>query len=648
MDTDTGCELLLRIDPFSRLVPEDIKSVAHRLEMVSFEPGRFVFRQDDPSQDALLVIVSGLVELLVTSERGEEAIVGYRKSGEFFGETVVLSGQSYPGSARAKEPLTCIRVGRDVVEELIRTHPDFSEFFTTLLAERMRRLYETIQSEQNDLFVGKHELPLFNKRVGEIMAHPVNCCRMTDQVSDVSLDMAHKGVGSSVVVNNTGRPVGILSRKNIVYHLVARQSHPVGDCRASQVMNDNFETIAPEAFVGQALAILTRQRQKYLLVIRDEKPAGMLTAKDFIKSRNMGNLTLLQDIRSHRTLDELAGVSGEVDGVLNALLIEGAGTSDTLEVMSGLLERLTRAVIRISEKQMADKGLGPPPVAYCWINMGSAARHEQTLRTDQDNGIIYADPDPKEHRAPGQIKAWFQTFADMVVQGLARCGFELCTGDVMASNPLWCRSVSQWKACINQWGGSFDPEDTRNMTIFLDFRPVWGNQSLADEVRETVFKILSQAEVSNHMLTRDDVTHEKPIGFMGHIRTEKSGPNKDQLNLKTHGLVHLINGIRIYAVNQEIKEVSTLGRLEALTRQGTFDKDTAEILRTGFETLMMFRIRTNVEKLAAGEVPDNYVHPGSMSRKQRELLKDALLAVGHMQKMITRDFNRAWIGFFSG
>jgi CBS domain-containing protein len=646
-DVDDIYACLSRVDPFSRIDTRALKEISRQVEIAHFPANRFVFRQGDPSLECLLIIVAGMVELLVTSDNGTESVVGYRKAGDFFSETVVLSGQNYTGSARSTEPLDCIRVDRALLEDLIHTHPEFSKFFSTLLAERMRLLYESIRTEKSEVFTRTCELPLFAKKVGEIMSRPVNTCNINDQVSDVSQKMAAAGTGSAVVLDAKDRPIGILTEKNIVHHLVARGSYPVENCRAGQIMTTDFDTLPPEAFMGQALATLTRQQVKYLLVIQDGKLAGILTAMDLIKSRNIGNLILLEDIRSHSTIQSLAKISHEVDGVLNALLMEGAATRDILEIMSGLLDRLTRAVIRIAEKEMEAHGLGPPPMEYCWINMGSAARHEQTLRTDQDNGIIYADPDDPAPETQKKIQAYFQTLGGIIVDGLNECGFALCKGNVMASNPQWCRSVSQWKKNITRWGGSFDPEDTRKLTICLDFRPLWGNHALADILWETIFGVLEKAEVTNHMLTHDDLQREKPIGLLGKIRTEKSGPHKDAFNLKTNGLVHLVNGMRIYAVNHRIKEASTLGRLERLTEKQVFSEDTAELLKTGFETLMMFKIRINAEKLNSGEVPDNYIRPAELTRKQRELIKDSLLAVMQMQKTIHGDFNSAWLNFFS-
>jgi len=647
MDDSAIIHFLSKVSPFSLLDEDVLNDIAHRIHIQKIPIDQFVFRQGDPSLACLFIIVEGLVELLVTSEHGVESAVGYRKPGDFFSETVVLSGQRYPGSARAKEPLVCIRIEKGLLEELIRTHPEFSAFFSTLLAERMRLLYESIRAEQSEFSPGSCTLPLFNQKVGEIMSHPVNSCKLNDQVTEVTRIMTDKGKSSAVVLGEDGRPVGILTEKDIVYHLVTRRSYPVEACRAQQIMSKDVETLPPEAFVGQALVALTRQKQKFVLVVKDDEVTGILSTTDIIKSRNTGNLRLLQDVRSHKDIKSLAKTSREVDGVLNALIMEGAKTEEIMEIMSGVLTRLTRAVIRLSEKQMMERGLGPPPVDYCWINMGSAARHEQTMRTDQDNGIIFADSDSSHPDGLKDVASYLQTLAGLVVEGLKDCGFALCEGTVMANNPIWCRSVGQWKECIEKWADASDPEDIRAMTIFLDFRPVWGNQALAESVWETVFRVLDQTQAATQLLTNDDLNREKPIGLLGNIRTEKNGPYKDQFNLKTHGLVHLINGMRIYAISHGIRETSTLGRLKQLAAKGVFSKDTADLLQTGFETLMMFRIQTNAEKLAAGRTPDNYIRPSTMSRKQRNLLKDSLLAVVQMQKMISSDFSSAWSNFFS-
>ncbi|MEA1968383.1 MAG: DUF294 nucleotidyltransferase-like domain-containing protein [Thermodesulfobacteriota bacterium] len=636
--------VLQEIEPFSMLDIKVIESISARVSVEEFKNGNYVFKQGDPSLDTLFIIAAGLAEIIVTNERGVESVVGLRKQGDFFSETVVLSRQNYPAAARAKDGLVCILLAREDLEDLIHNYSEFSGYFNVILAERMRILYEKILAEQNFVLSGGFELPLFNKRVSEVMSGSVVVCRTDDQVASAAQKMAAKGISSAVVVDSHNIPRGIVTEKDFVYNLITRQRYPVNNCTVEQVMNHDLVEIAPDAFIGQALVALTRSKTKYLLVMERGQLVGILTAVDLIKSRDMGGLILLQDIESRKTMKGLVRLSGETDGVLNALLTEGAKVPVILEVMSELNERLTRAVIRVAEKEMEEQGLGAPPVDYCWINMGSDARHEQTIRTDQDNAMIYDDPEKENLK---DVDFYFKTLAEIIVTCLNDCGFALCPGNVMATNPKWRRPVSSWLASVEKWADSFDPDDARLMTILLDFRPVWGNYALADILWNKIFDQFNNPEKINHMLTNDELKYDTPIKLLGRIRTEQKGPHKDQVNLKTSGLVHLVNGLRIFAINNNIKEPSTLGRLEKLVEIGAISKKDGNLFKTGFETLTIFKIRENFKKIKQNQEPDNYISPALLEKSERTLLKDALSAVPQMQKLIFNGFSAVWLNFSS-
>ncbi|MCP3951826.1 MAG: hypothetical protein GY697_06345 [Desulfobacterales bacterium] len=280
---------------------------------------------------------------------------------------------------------------------------------------------------------------------------------------------------------------------------------------------------------------------------------------------------------------------------------------------------------------------------YCWINMGSAARHEQTLRTDQDNALIFEDPSPDK---AAEVCHYFEKLAGLVVEGLIHCGFKACPGGVMASNPLWRRSLGEWITALDGWVDSRDPEATRVLSILLDFRPVWGDRRLADQLQRTIFKAFQASINTSHLLARDDRTFAVPISFLGTIVTEKSGPHRHMLNLKTGGLVHMINSFRILAVKHAVREPATLDRIRQLTDQKALTADDADFYRSAFETLLMFKTRENVVKFKAGQAADDYITPGKLRKRERMLLKDALAGVAQLQKMINREFNIFWMNFF--
>ncbi len=631
--------VFMKTDPFELLPDEKLEELSRRAEVKTYPEGTYIFRQDNPSLDVLFVIASGLAEITVTNERGVESVVGVRRPYDFFGETVVLSRQRYPGSVRAREALVCCLVKRTDLEALIYNNRDFSGFFNALLAERMRLLYTEIVAEQSYETYASVPSPRFHQRVSEVMSRPVITCQTSDPVVQAARKMAEKGISALLVLGPDHAPRGILTEKAITHRLVAERRFPIESCRVEQIMNSNLAQIPPQAFLGQGLATMMREGTKYLIVTEREAVMGILTLFDLIKTPETGSLLLAQEIESRQRIEDLAKIGRQVDPLLSSLLAERASVREILEIMSEIHERMTRAVIRLSEERMK-REVGPPPTDYCWINMGSAARHEQTLRTDQDNAIIYEDP-PEEEEASAD--GYFEQLAEYAVEGLFACGFAKCRGDVMATNPKWRRSLSAWVEAIQTWTRSYDPEDTRNLTILLDFRPVWGNMTLATRFWEEIFSAFQASPSARHMLTKDDLQYKLPLSFLGSFVTEKSEPHKNEIDLKKSGSAHIVNGVRIFALENRITEPSTLGRLDQLAGMGAMEAEDAELFGASFEAIMMLRIRENMKKFGNDKPADNYVAPDRLSKREKMILKDALSSVGQLQKLIEKEFSVPWL-----
>ena len=632
--------VLKRTDPFEILEADVLKQLSKKTGVKAYAPNSYVFRQGDQSLDRLFIIASGLVEITVTNDRGLESVVGLRRAYDFLGETVILSQQRYPGSARAKEGLVCLVITRKQFEKLIYNHPEFSSFFNALLAERMRRLYEEIVAQKSYEAYSSAESPLFGKRVSEIMSYPVVTCAMSDSVSAISKIMSEKDISAVIALDTEQKPRGIITESSLVKHLIAQQLYPISTCRVEQVVNSHLVTVGPECFIGQALVSMIRNKTRYLIVLERGKLVGIIAMVDLIKLRSTGQMLLTHNIESQQSIQGLSVIGREVDHILGEMVADNAALGEILDVMSELHERLTQRVMELSEERMKLEGWGAPPVDYCWINLGSAARYEQTLRTDQDSAVLYADAE-SEMRA--SVDTYFKRFAEIAVEGLEACGFARCPQNISPIHDQWRRSESEWLQWIKKWGKSFLPQDNRMMGILLDMRPVWGNKSLCGSFVDGLFSIFRQSLQGRQKPVADDLPQPVSVVFPGTIVTEKSGIHKDEINLKSAGIQHLVNGIRILAAGCGIQESSTLLRLEHLAENGVISSEELLLYRTSFESLMMLALNENLKKISQGRLPDNYLDPYALRKRERILLKDALSGAGRLQKIINLKASGTWL-----
>ena len=271
---------------------------------------------------------------------------------------------------------------------------------------------------------------------------------------------------------------------------------------AKDIMGTDLVTISPREFSYQAFLLMVKHRAKHVAVVDEEGfLAGIVTMHDVIKSRKTGSLAIINGIESSRTIEEVSMLRDEVDQVLQALLVERATVTEINSLVTEFYDRITRKIIQISEEKMVEEGYGPPPVDYCWITMGSSGRKEQYARTDQDNGIIYGDVPEDEAE---EVKNYFLILGEKVVAGMEQYGFERCKGKVMANNEKWCRSFRSWRHNIKGWIDNLLPENIRLMTIFLDFRYLYGKKSLYLLLRNFVVRNFRDSTRAQKFLLQDN------------------------------------------------------------------------------------------------------------------------------------------------
>ncbi|MCL6610310.1 MAG: CBS domain-containing protein [Peptococcaceae bacterium] len=623
--------------PFNALEDAFLSELAGHIEVKTYPRGTYVFRQGQKSLQILFVIASGLGEVTITDGKGQEVVVSHRRQYDFFGETALLTGKTYGGSVRAAEDMTCLLIPREKIEETIVSHPEFSSFFTTLLSERLRMLYEETVSQQSYEAYSTVESPLLRKRISELMTRSPVTCHVQASVTEVARLMAEYRISSVIVVNDELQPVGLITEKELVRKVLTRSSWQVENLTADLIMDEKLIKLKVDDFYNQALLAVVKHQVKHLVVMDGDKLAGIVTLGDLIKTRSTGSLWVTDKIESAKNLDELARIGHEVDNFLNALVAERASVPELFEIITEMHDRLTCRVIDLCQQELAGRGYGPPPADFCWINMGSAGRKEQTLRTDQDNGIIYAGGGPESEK-------YFQALGTRVVEELVRAGFDWCKGGTMASNPLWCRSLDQWKEAVAVWITRAEPEDTRLLSILLDFRPVYGVKALGRELWQHIFEVFSKPVKASHYLTEEEVHVKVPLTIFGGFITERSGPNKGEINLK-QVCRHVVNCVRIFAVKNEIMETSTLGRLSRIVENNVLPREDVEFVQNAYEILMMLRIRENLKKVKQGKPADSYINPYGLNIIEQSLLKNALSAITRLQKLTSSNFTNYWMRY---
>ncbi|PKN05363.1 MAG: hypothetical protein CVU74_02160 [Deltaproteobacteria bacterium HGW-Deltaproteobacteria-9] len=623
-------ETLKATVPFNILDDRALLELSKTLEMKTYPKGSYVLRQGTLGQHVLYIIVQGMAEVILLDDRNQETIIGIRHPHDFFGITSVLTHKPYVTSVRAMEDLTCVLLPGKTLESLMVAHPLFSGQFMGILSERVHLLYKEVITQKSYEANTATESPLLRKRVSEIMTRSPVTCHYSTPVTELARIMRDRRVSSVVVVDDKGYPIGLVGEKDLVHKVLTRPFAQAENLVAGFIMEEKVIKLRMEAFYNQALLAVIKHQVKHMVIMDDDRLVGILSLRDLLNTRSTGSLWVTDKIKTADHLDDVVRIGQEVDDLLNVLVAERASVPELFEIITEMHDRLTCRVIELCELEMSEKGYGPPPVDYCWINMGSAGRKEQTLRTDQDNAMIYAD-DNLDH------EDYFRVLASRIVEELIRAGFAPCNGDVMASNTKWRHSLSEWKQTISRWMNREDEDSVRMLTILLDFRPLYGSRYLSQALWNHAFDTFQSSSGLAHYMTEDELLRPVPLTMMGGFVTEKKGIHKNEINLKIVSR-HIVNCFRVFALMKRVTETSTLARISRIVHEEVISRKEGDMIQEAFETLMMLQIRENLNKVKQGREADNHINPYRLKKTEQLLLKGAFSAIAQLQKITKEHF----------
>jgi CBS domain-containing protein len=430
-------------------------------------------------------------------------------------------------------------------------------------------------------------------------------------------------------VDGAGAPIGIATDRDLREKVVAEGR----DVRAPlrDIMSRPLIQVDAKDHCFEAVLRMIKHNIHHVLVSREGRVRGVLTNHDLMLLQGTSPLSLAKDIEGQQTIEGLAAASGKIDTLIRLLVKEGAGADNIMRIISEINDRLVRKVLGLAER-----GLGTPPVPFCWVVFGSAGRREQTFRTDQDTAILYADP-ASDREAAGSER-YFGELARSAGEGLAQVGFPPCPAGFMASVPAWRMPLKVWKRSLADWMSAPTPAAPLNVPAFFDFRSLYGEPALAEDLRTFFLGLMKERRPFLEHLANRALRNTPPIGFFGSFVVEKGGGRGNVLDLKEKGLLPLVDGIRLFALERGVRETSTLGRISALRESHPIVKQYADELLQAFAFIMLLRIHRQYSRLSEGGVPDDFLDPQRLSNLERRSLKDAFRLTAKVQDLIVERY----------
>lgn len=311
---------------------------------------------------------------------------------------------------------------------------------------------------------------------------------------------------------------------------------------------------------------------------------------------------------------------------------------DWNEWVNVLHDDIIRYAVRSAEEELVRQGMGAPPKRYAFLLFGSGGRREQTLWSDQDNGLIYEDPTPEEKEA---VDGYFLAFSQTLVELLFRLGYPPCEGNVMCHNPQWGQSASGWHNQMRGWLEDPNWENVRYLLITADSRCVSGDVPLAASLREILFEYTAKDKLLLGAMLRNTLRRKASLGVLGNLLPERFGEDMGGIDIKYGAYIPLVNAIRLLAIRHGIGKSGTLDRISALTDSNYADPALTAEWRKAFDSVIQMRSLTSF-KLEEGYYHSSGILPGGLLTKERKKeLKAALKTVQKLHKYVDKAVHAA-------
>lgn len=606
-------DFLRRYPPFTGLPEETLHRVAISVDVRYFKAGTRIVEFGDPAT-AWHVVRSGAVEIF----RRNGTLYNRLTEGGYFGEFGLLHRKQVRFPAAALEDTLLYLIPEAVFTDLFENDEQFADLVEIEDRTRLRQVVSRREGANQLMSATVEAL---------VSREPVTLGRAAS-VIEAARRMSEEGVSCLLIVDEADmkatspRLAGIITDRDIRSRVV---SQGLGyETPVAEIMSTELVSVAHNQLVFEAMLQMLRHNVHKLPVLRNHRPIGVVALSDIIRYESRNSLFVVSSIFRQQSVDELAALTGDVRACFLRMVTEDASSRMIGSAMAVIGRSFKQRLLELAEER-----LGPPPIPYCFLALGSMARHEQLIVTDQDNALVLDDSfDPSTH------DDYFKALAAFVCDGLARCGYSYCSGGIMATNAKWRQPLAVWQRYFSEWIEKPTPESLLNSAIFFDLDGVWGRTEWIDSLREMVARKARGNSRFLACMARNALLRTPPLGFFKDFVVESDGRHSRAINLKRRGTAPLADLIRVHALAVGSVARNSFERLLDIIDAEILPRGRGQDLHDALEFVSMVRIRNQAVDLEAGNEPDNSVVPESLSDFERKSLRDAFLIVGNAQKYL--------------
>ncbi|MDO7596975.1 MAG: DUF294 nucleotidyltransferase-like domain-containing protein [Pseudomonadota bacterium] len=607
-------DFLRRHPPFSNLPDKELGSVANTVEVAYYRAQSTILLLGQNNHQ-WYVIRSGAVEVF----RRDGQLYNRLGEGDFFGEQSLMLNRPVRFPVTALEDTLIYLIGEETFNYLFDNFEDFADFVEV---EDQTRLRQSIAKREDDNTL------LTAKVDNLITALPVTVNSSTT-VHQAAIRMTEENVSSLLITRSVkdqteqeNQVIGIVTDLDIRRRLVAGGLS--SDIPVADIMTTELSYVQSNQFVFEAMMLMLKHNVQHLPVMKKNQPIGLISHVDILRYESQNSLFVVKNIFSAQSVDELASLIHDVQGCFTRMVHQDANSQMIGSAMAVVGRSFKQRLCELGEAH-----LGAPPVPYCFLALGSMARGEQLIVTDQDNAIILDDG-----YQPALHGDYFEALAKFVCDGLARCGYSYCTGDIMATNVQWRQPLAVWQQYFSKWIEQPSAESLLHSAIFFDLEGVWGEIKWAEHLNRLIRQKSHKNTRFLACMARNALLRTPPLGFFKDFVMETDGRQTNSINMKRRGTAPIADLVRLHALAVSSSARNTFERLEDIIEAGILPPGRGQDLRDALEFIAMVRIRHQALDIELKHEPDNNIEPEHLSDFDRKNLKEAFQILSNAQRFM--------------
>ena len=585
------------------------------------EAGCALFREGEPFGNLVYVLYDGAMRQYRST--GFECEV---HQGDFLALGNYVDRIPFRSTVEAVSDCVVLGLAAETLEQLERNYPSLFNCLNRIIAHKLRA-----RSPVRDINRGVLAQP-----VRSIMSRPVTCRPDTPLRDALSL-MRKRGIGG-LVVTDDDRLLGMLTRASLAEAVLLQEAQ--ADDTVMPAACQHAHTVEPNTPLWQVQEMQQHFGVKYVVVVDDGSPVGVVAQSDILRALIASPGVLTPHVAHTKDLQELAELKSRL--VEEAADIREANhwARAAVRFLSETHLAIQRRVVALSLDWMRDQRLGEPPVPFALLIMGSGGRKEMLLNPDQDNGLILADV-PEAHEPA--VQAWFERFSHRLNDGLARVGYPLCPGDIMARNPVYRQTLTQWQQRVTSIADNPTEAAARWSNIVFDFTTLYGDDALTAALWRHVLATTASHPRLFTRMAADDARGRPALGFFHQLVATTWDADGAHIDLKRNGLRLIADATRIFALEAGVRAQNTSDRLAGLVRLGTFSEAFSTSVGDAYEALLDLLLAHQIEQARAGEAFNTLIDPKALTEQNRATLRLAMRMVKRLQDRLQGAFGVAYI-----